>query len=53
MFPLWGPFSLGHRCPERSLRVVILGEDEEEEGDEEKSTEEMAQKQMELSSFST
>ncbi|WVY92568.1 hypothetical protein V8G54_031656 [Vigna mungo] len=50
-FHCGGPYSPGHCCPEKSLRVVIMGEDEigdeEEEGGEEGEP-----KRMELSSFS-
>lgn len=46
-FRCGGPFGPGHRCPERSLRMLILAEDEEEE-----SETELNQVQMELSAFS-
>lgn len=49
-FRCGGQFGHGHQCPERSLRVVILGEDEEEEPDY--VVEELDQNQMELSAFS-
>lgn len=44
-FRCGGPFSPGHHCPERSLRVLILGEDEEGETEEEEAA--MDQRQME------
>lgn len=45
-----GHFSLGPHCPERSLRVILLGEDGEEELGE--AEEELDQKRLELSSLS-
>ncbi|WVZ18618.1 hypothetical protein V8G54_005940 [Vigna mungo] len=48
-FHCGGPFSPGHRCPERSLRVVIMGEDKTD-GDEE-GRKEAGHKGMELSLF--
>ncbi|WVZ01013.1 hypothetical protein V8G54_027082 [Vigna mungo] len=48
-FRCGGPFSSGHHCPERSLRVLILGEDEEGETEEEEAA--MDQRQMELSAM--
>lgn len=50
MLPLWGTFSPGHQCPEKSLRVVLLAEDEE--GDEGETGAETEQPCMELSAFS-
>lgn len=49
-FRCGGQFSPSHRCPKRSLRVVILGEDEEEEPDD--PMVELDKKQMELFAFS-
>lgn len=49
-FRCGGPFGPGHRCPERSLLMTILAEDEEDEEEEEES--ELDQMQMELSAFS-
>jgi len=56
-FHCGGAFGPGHRCPEKSLRVVILAEDEENsEGREEDGGEErigvLENKRMELSLFS-
>lgn len=48
-FGCGGPFSLGHHCPERSLRMVILVEDEDEEMEGVET--ELDQKPMELSTF--
>ncbi|KOM50008.1 hypothetical protein LR48_Vigan08g083500 [Vigna angularis] len=49
-FRCGGPFSPGHRCPERGLRMLILAEEEEEEVNE--ARDEMDQSQMELSAIS-
>ncbi|WVZ22270.1 hypothetical protein V8G54_000814 [Vigna mungo] len=48
-FRCGGPFAPGHRCSKRSLRILLLAEDEEEESNEE-TVEEM--KPMELSACS-
>ncbi|WVZ14135.1 hypothetical protein V8G54_011701 [Vigna mungo] len=50
-FRCGGQFSPGHRCPERSLRVTILGEDEEEDLGETKK--ELENERLELSPLST
>lgn len=49
-FRCGGPFSLGHQCPKKSLRVVLLAEDEE--GGEEGMEIETETPCMELSAFS-
>ncbi|XP_052728288.1 uncharacterized protein LOC108338275 [Vigna angularis] len=49
-FRCGGPFSPGHQCPEKSLRAVILAEDEEE--DVEGEDVEPEPPGMELSAFS-
>ncbi|WVZ06228.1 hypothetical protein V8G54_019574 [Vigna mungo] len=46
----WGPYNPDHRCPKRSMRVMIMAEDDE--GGEEKEEEEMEQKHTKLLSFS-
>lgn len=48
-FQCRGPYSLGHKCLEKNLRVLILEENDEEEELEE--WEEKDQNQMELSVF--
>lgn len=48
-FHCGGPYSSDHRCAERSMRVIILAEEDEEEGAEEKI--EMEQTTMELLVF--
>ncbi|KOM41166.1 hypothetical protein LR48_Vigan04g136400 [Vigna angularis] len=48
-FRCGGPFGPGHHCPERSLQMLILAEDEESSREEEAETE---LDQMELSAFS-
>lgn len=45
-----GPFNLRHHCREKSLGVVLLAEDKEEDQDAKK--EDVEQKPMELSVFS-
>ena len=45
-----GPFAPGHRCPERSLRILLLAEDEEESANDEVG--ELDAKTMELSACS-
>ncbi|WVZ21137.1 hypothetical protein V8G54_008459 [Vigna mungo] len=49
-FRCGGPFAPGHRCAERSLRVLLLVEDEDEE--ESEMSEEPGEKLMELSACS-
>lgn len=39
VLPWWGSYSLRHRCPERSMRVMIMAKDEE--GGEHEEEEEM------------
>lgn len=46
-FHCGGPFAPGHRCTERSLRILLLVEDEENVGNEE--TVDLEVKTMELS----
>lgn len=50
-FRCGGPFAPGHHCPEKSLRVVLLAEDEKEEDNVEVA--DADQKPMELSACST
>lgn len=47
-FRCGGQFGPGHRCPERSLRVTILGEDEEEDLGETKKELENARLELSL-----
>ncbi|XP_017431852.2 uncharacterized protein LOC108339224 [Vigna angularis] len=49
-FHCGGPYSPGHRCAERSMRVMILAEEDEDE--EAEASVEVEQKAMELSGLS-
>ncbi|XP_017428812.2 uncharacterized protein LOC108336878 [Vigna angularis] len=51
-FHYGGPYSPGHRCAERSMRVMILAEeDEDEEADENVAVEQMTMKLSGLSTY--